>query len=380
MKLLILIPSYLSKNTFKKWCENPISPLSKVIITLLLTLLSILVLVFFAEAKNQLLNQLKKSNSYTIYISEQIGSKTSPQLLRKSYDEENLWYENFSPEHITYIRQPFMFTKDSKGKSIPVIIFNQSLPHLRQTKNNYPTAWLLSKSPVDITRKEEVFIDGVSMFVTPAKMPEVLSTNINLEQAIAIPIEMAEPILTKGFTTHIIASLESAEQVEQFTSITSAYYKAEKRRTLSFSALEILTAIKQLSALQNKIRIGIVLITGFILATILGTIAWLEFRQEAYLLALLRTFGSPRFLLLIHSLLENLFLIAIAIAIAFKSWQPIYTSITNVTKNPNFSDVSQIPLQQEDIAIIILAATTGVILAIIPIIFGLKKQPGLILQ
>lgn len=193
-------------------------------------------------------------------------------------------------------------------------------------------------------------------------------------------MEMATSLLEYGFSTHIHARFENIDQVRTFITEANAYYHTENRGVRVISSLSILEGLEQIRVIQNYIRIAIISSCGIILAIILGTIAWLEYRQEAYLLALLRSFGTPRIILLTHAFFENLLLITIGIVSAFYIWKPIYKLLQTKIPDMNLSPAHSLSLNSTDAAIILSAGLIGVLIAMIPIAVGLRKPAGLILQ
>ncbi|SHJ61275.1 hypothetical protein SAMN02745181_2179 [Rubritalea squalenifaciens DSM 18772] len=383
MKSLILIPSYLWKNTLKRWFENPISPLSKILVPFLLGLLATLVLIFFAESEAQMRQKLKEGNSFDVYITEQSISLDNRLRAQTSIEDEEMWANYYTPDNVLYIRQIFTTVQWRRHqKQIPVIVYGSSLPELDTYREDLeaPTIWLLSKYAENLESKEAIQLGGKQITAIPKSIPPRLQAILNEDTIVAIPIEIALPILREGFTAHVHARFDNIEDVEKFVERAEAFYRIEKRNYQLFSALQVLQGLKKIQQIQQAFRIGIVLSCGLILALILGTIAWLEYRQEVYLLALLRSFGTPRLLLLVHGFLENLTLVSLGIYLSFITWKPIYRLVQERSAGFDLNPADSITLPGTDAQIILLAGIAGVGMAMLPVAFGLRKPTGLILQ
>ncbi len=383
MKSLILIPSYLWKNTLKRWFENPISPLSKILVPSLLGLLATLVLVFFAEAEAQLKVQLAKGDSYAVHVTETHKGFDNSLAGQISLSEEEMWQTHYREADFNYIRQPLVFAEfGMPRRRVPVVVYNDLYSELSKTNVNLdiPTIWFLCKSPELYTSRHVMKLGESSIVSTPKKISPAVLDNIKADRVLAIPLSMGEPILKDGFTTHMLARFKTIDEVAIFVAEVEAYYKAEHRNIRVFSALEILSSLEKIQQIQNYIRLGIITSCGLILALILGTIAWLEYRQESYLLALLRSFGTPRFVLIIHFFFENLLLVAAGILIAFEAWKPIYDALQSRVTSIDLRPASSLVLPNQDASIILISGLLGVLVAMIPIAFGLRKPAGLILQ
>ncbi|PQJ27950.1 hypothetical protein, partial [Rubritalea profundi] len=177
-----------------------------------------------------------------------------------------------------------------------------------------------------------------------------------------------------------LASFDSTEEVEKFAQLTDAYYTAQGRSPRTFSTLTLLKDINTLNEFQVYVRIGITVSCGIILSFIIGTIAWLEYRQESYLLALLQSFGTSKLILLIHTFFENFLLVTVGLFSALFSWEYIYDQLSSKISILTLQSAAQISIPQTDISILFIAASSSVLIAMFPIAIGLRKPPGLILQ
>lgn len=383
MKSLILIPSYLWKNTLKRWFENPISPLSKVLVPFLLGLLATLVLVFFSESEAQMRKKLKEGKSYDVFLTEQATGLDNRVQAELSLEDEAMWTSKYKPEQLIYIRQIFTTVEwERYSKTIPVIVYGDSMPELHKYREDLeaPTIWLMSKYSEDLMDIEVLTLGGKEFSAIPRPIPPRISAYLPDDTIVAVPLELAEPLLRDGYIAHIHASFDELEQTEKFVTQARAYYQAERRQFQLFSALEVLQGLRKIQQIQQLFRVGIVISCGIILALILGAISWLEYRQESYLMALLRSFGTPRILLLFHGFLENVLLVSLGIFFSFKAWKPIYRIVEQQSAGFQLNSADTINLPATDAQIILLAGVLGVAMAMIPVAFGLRKPSGLILQ
>ena len=383
MKSWTLIPFYLWKNTYRRWLEYAVSPLSKILIPALLASLSIVVLTLFTEIERELLEQLKKNSAYTVVTNELVGGEGAPTILRRSYAEELLWVDRFGGDVIRQIRQPLVSAVWQRTQYIPVFSYASSAADFDQTDVDVdapPTVWLLSTNPVYHDELQEVTIGGNSILAKGMKMPDWLRNGVAVENAVAIPSEMIATQLSQGFIMHTVANLSSIDEVKQFVTEVNAYYKAEGRQVKIVSALQILENLERISAIQRVVRSLIVIGCGVILALTLGSIAWLEYRQDSYLLALLRSFGAPAILLFVHMFLENLLLVMLGISIVALSWVPLYNLLGPKLQSIGLNTTTIPTIPTEDILIVMASGFIGVLFAMIPVAFGLRKPAGLILQ
>lgn len=381
MKSWTLIPFYLWKNTFKRWLEYPVSPCSKILIPALLGFLAVIVLALFSEVERELHNQLSKKSLYTVLITEFVQNDIAPTVLRQSYEEELMWTERYGLGVIKNVRQPLITATIHFSKSTPVIAFGASVTEFgSQSADTHPTVWLLENNPAKHGEIVEISISDKRTVAEIREIPIWVSQGLGMEQAVAVPIVMIEPYLLNGFMNHTIAELDSLKTLEKYVTEVSAYYQAEKRNIKIVSALEILKNIEQINTIQLVVRSLIVLGCGIILALTLGSIAWLEYRQESYLLALLKSFGTPSYILLIHMFIENLILVVGGLCVVMLSWGALYKIAITKLRAIGLQATELPPIAGADFGIILLAGFIGVLFAMVPVAIGLRKPAGLILQ
>ncbi len=379
MTSTILIPTYLWKNTFKRWQENPISPLSKIIITYLLCLFAILILVSFQQVKKTWLKQLQENNSLHIELNEFVEGNDASSYLPTFVEESKIWPYYFTDSKIDFYFQPNIRAQTSRGKYVRTLVALNHHDILSPNPSEGPQAVLLKEDIQPENTFEEVTLNNHSITVRCVPMPEILSSLSYGTELLLLDYDMTQSFTNVSFTSHIFAQLNSIEDVEKFAALSSAYYKAERRTLKTNSSLPILRQIKNLNSIQDYIRSGLVLGCGFILSIIIASIACLEVYQERYLFALLKSFGIPNFVLFFHIIFENFLAILIGLLLSFVSWKEIYDKLLSIPNIP-------IPLARDatlsfsDFSTVILFCLVSVILASSPAISTLRKPAGLTLQ
>lgn len=382
MKSWTLIPFYLWKNTCRRWFEYPVSPLSKMLIPALLGFLAVIVLTLFGQIERELRLQLEKASVYSVYVSEFVTGENAATVLRKSYEDEVMWASHYGQDTIRQLRQPLVSAVWNRNETVPVYAYTSSIAGLDGGvvgPDDPPVAWLLS-STTGAGQWEEVSVSGKRMLARSAAVPPWVRKGLSVSNAVLAPVEMVEPFLSKGFISHTLANFTTMGEVQQFVAEVSAFYGADRRQVKIVSALDILKNLERITAIQRIVRTLIVVGCGVILALTLGSIAWLEYRQDSYLLALLKSFGTPSFLLLVHMFFENLLLVLAGIVLVRLAWTPLFEMASPQLRSIGLPAVGAPTLPALDFAIIVLAGVVGVMLAMVPVAFGLRRPAGLILQ
>ncbi len=352
------------------------------LIPALLGLLAVIVLSLFGEIERELRIQLENASVFSVYVSEFVAGENAATILRKSYEDEIVWSTRYGKDAVRHLRQPLVSAVWDRNQTVPVYSYTSSLDSLVAgvAETDFPVAWLLTTAPSPSRQWVDISLSGKRTLARTAEVPPWIRKGLSVSEAVLVPVEMIEPLLNKGFINHTLANFSSVSQVQRFVVEVAAYYRADKRQVKIVSALEILQNLERITRIQQWVRTWIVVGCGMILALTLGSIAWLEYRQDAYLLALLKSFGSPSVVLLLHMFLENLLLVVIGILSVLLAWNSLYQLAAPQLRRIGLQAASLPVIPTSDVTIILLAGLAGVVLSMVPVAMGLRKPAGLILQ
>jgi hypothetical protein len=381
----ISIPFYLSKNTLKRWLEHPVSPLSKMLVPALLGFLAVMVLALFAGIEQELSRQLARSSIYQVVSTEMVYGDRTEEMIPLSAIEESMWIRRFPEAEIIQVKQPAVSARAGGNHNLPVLASGSStrffdLDEASADPGSPPSLLLLTSRPPAASKGMSVKYGNTIAFARMVPIPEWVRRDLGMEEVLLAPSYTVEPLLRRGFAMHTVARMRTTNEVRDYVTAAQAFYRAEGRQVKILSALPVLEELDRLRKTQNLVRTLIVMACGIILAMTLGSIAWLEYRQEAYLLALLRSFGNPAIMLFLHMLLENLLLVICGILTAWFAWLALRANASSWLGDSGFGQLETVSPAQTDFLIVLIAGIVGVFLAMLPIAIGLRRPPGLILQ
>lgn len=381
----ISIPFYLSKNTSKRWLEHPVSPLSKMLVPGLLSFLAVMVLALFSSVEEELTRQLERSSIYQVVSTEMIYGDRTEEMIPLSAIEESMWRRHFPGTEIIQVKQPAVSARIGGNPNLPVLASGSAsqlfdLADATAGPEAPPRLILLTNRPRDATEGVSVKYGNTTAYAHIATIPAWVQRDLGMEEVLLAPSFTVEPLLRRGFAMHTVARMRTTAEVREYVTTAQAFYRAEGRQVKILSALPLLEELDRLRKTQVLVRTLIVMGCGVILAMTLGSIAWLEYRQEAYLLALLRSFGTPAIMLFLHMLLENLLLVVCGILAAWLAWFALRTHAASWLGESGIGRLDAVAPAQADFLIVLIAGVAGVCLAMLPIAIGLRRPPGLLLQ
>jgi hypothetical protein len=171
--------------------------------------------------------------------------------------------------------------------------------------------------------------------------------------------------------------------VAHFVAAIQNYFAMERRNPPQIqSALGMVKELENLQSRQAQWRNAMAGMLGLAVALVFGAIAVLEFRQNAYVTALLRSFGTPGKALYLRQWIENGVLANLAAISAIVILAAFHRELFGLLGFP--SDLLNLnkanPYLSWEIALILLWVNVGAFLSSLSVAIGLKQPVGEILS
>jgi hypothetical protein len=148
------------------------------------------------------------------------------------------------------------------------------------------------------------------------------------------------------------------------------------------SALPLIKELERLQGRQKQWRTLLAGVLGLAIALVYGAIAVLEFRQNLFIGALLRSLGAPGRFLYFRQWFENAFLANLAALGAILLVASLHRQIFGALGFP--ANILQLrdanPYWSFEIALILIYVNAGAFLSSLPVAVGLRQAVGAILN
>lgn len=380
----ILIPTYLLKNTLHRWWENLASPATKVLVPFLISCLALLVLGFLKTIEGSLSDQLTRDDLRAIQLSEGFYGDDAEQGVYTIVADRELWLP-YTDIYESFQRVP-VSVETRWMPQTPVLVYDQELSfvELPEAVPGEPREMFLLLNGKILNREETIVFQQISISVAVREMPELIAEVFGGKALIMIPLEVAEQILPQGFVQMQRLIPKAGTSPGALEERIRTYSNLEDRQIQISSSVAILERLEILLKGQQAARWVLGAIVTLILSLILASLSLLEFRQEAYLVALLRSFGVRSGTLLFHIFLESCFLtylgVGLGILVVGRFFPMALGRLAEMSGELNLKIPAPAVASEADLKLLFLAATVGVILATLPIMWGMRKRPGLVLS
>lgn len=381
MKSWTLIASYLWKDTWSRWLEQPSSVLSRIFVGSLLVTVATVILVAFNLLERNLRTRLENFGINTIITREMLGS-TDPEVLPNRTRPDRLEpLANYGDE--IRLRQFYARAQTPWTKDLMVMSYNQqALPFLAGLiATNTPLVYFNESLPenslVEVTYQRQHDMAVV-------RRPEGIWKPLVTQQLLLVPQGWSPEAERMGYIdTTVFRRNEQAVSIERFVQAIQAMFNAEGRTPPQVqSAVGMIRELESLQERQMQWRSAMAGMLGLAVALVFGAIAVLEFRQNAYVSALLRSFGAPGKALYIRQWIENAFLANLAAISAILLLACFHADLFKMLGFPrdllNLNKFN--PYLSWEMALVLFWVNVGAFLSSISIAIGLRKPVGEILS
>jgi hypothetical protein len=381
MNSSILIASYLWKDTWSRWLEQPSSLLARLFVGSLLVMVATVILVAFSLLELSLRARLESFGLDTLVIRENV-SGVDPELLPNSERPDRLAPLQSAGEKIR-LRQLYVRAQTELQGDVPVMTYPpDALPRLAHWLDEAtPLVYFNEHLPENILLR--VTLGHQSGMAAVHRMDSFLKP-LGLDNLLLVPQEWGLDAERIGFNeTTIFQRQNSALPMERYVEAVNLLYTADRRPPPQMqSALPILKELERLQGRQRQWRLLLAAVLGLALALIYGAIAVLEFRQNLFIGALLRSLGAPSHFLYLRQWFENAAVGNVAalgaiVLIAFLHRQ-IFAGLGFPASVLNLNDVN--PYWSFEVVLILLCVNIGAFLSSLPVAIGLRRPVGDILN
>ncbi len=384
MKSSILIASYLSKDIWHRWYENPGSFLSRLLVASLLGGLLCGVQLAFRYAELSLQKEIGRLGLHNVTITHHVASAGSSAGKKTSVAPLLEHLQQFgSTLHLRHL--PGNAEIELAGDAIAVTADRPTLVTLAPA--------LEKAGPSDVYVFLEGIPEGLPLWITYQggdRSARVVSVPPKLQQLFG-----ERPVLVFPELEH--AAVEEAGYMETFLLLGDArripdlpllvdaiglvLSKEGFDRAKVISAVPWLERLRNLQTRQQRWGVWFGIFCGVLVALVYGSITILEYQQNAFLSALIRSFGISARFVLFRYLAESIILAIIAAACAVMAvWLALpVLEIWMEISHEGFRSLREELLVPHNLWTSLRWLAGGAIVAVLPVLMALRRPVGRIL-
>lgn len=371
----ILIASYLWKDTWRRWFEQPGSILARSVVTIIMVALAVLLLVGFQMQIEKLRDQIESFGLDNLLLVETISPSDEAVAPDHRFGSLRQWGD------LITVKKLLLNGQASDGSRVSVVSYgDQDLRGLKNYLKYGHEIFLITAGQrqglvVDF-EIEGKFFRGVTL------QPDAEMSQLMQGDTLFIPENLGEEYEERGYS--MIYYLQRAAGAPSIKDISAALNSVVRRD--GFGRIDLRSADMlrdQLNKLQDQqatMRFWMAALLGAALSLIYGTLSVLEFRQSMYVSALLRSFGAPRVLLALRTVGENLIIVnAVALGVIWllsEKHNLIFKSLRLSAVDNNLYNL----YWGTETLWILAFANIGVIFSSLPVLFAMRKPVGKVLN
>lgn len=312
MKAWTLIAFYLSKDIWSRWLEHPGAVLARLLVGVLLAALLLFAQAGFLLAGRSLETRVARLGAGTLLLTEVSG----PDRADRPSLGEILAPLGDHAELLAF-RQLGVRARDPLRGDLVVLSYGMathatiapSLAGLPPSALHYVTKDL----PPGITL--DIELDGVIRHAVTVAPPAWLSRLPLVNPLLILPEDQTGAWMRNGHLEFclLLADPANPDEVRSLAAAVRTLLLVERRDTAQLQSPEnLLAEIQKLDSTRRRTQAAAGIAGGLVIALVFGAIASLEYRQNRYIVALLRSFGAPRTLVFLRYAAEAVILLAFA--------------------------------------------------------------------
>jgi len=382
MKAWILISFYLLKDIWRRWFETPGGVFSRLLVALILALLLLVIDAAFTLTAASVREKISQLGVRTIVLMRAVG-------VNEARTENSYLVDLLRPIEndgtVLRLMQAGRRGVDELGKRRMLYVYDsQMLGPLMSV--------LPSKPQSEVLVISEDFPPGMTMHVVINDETEVdacvirpptwlLKFGAN-EASILLPESEFSDLLDDGFYELIVFMGDDDANLTKIESDVRTILALEDMTGVQItSPAGLLKELDELENTQRNWRGGFGLFGGLAVALVFGSISILEYRQNRFILALLKSFGVPSLLLVARYLVESVCLVTLAAFLARAAAIQLHPVIFKmIGVEPNLVDLTVIdPYAWSAVWAQFGGLGFGALLSVVPIVFAMRTAVGKIL-
>lgn len=382
MKSSTLIASYLWKDTWKRWCEQPGSPLARLFVTALLVAVATVILVAFQLLEHTLRQRLERFGLDTLLVRSNVSPDT-PAFFRQGEGPDPLALLASDGRKLR-LRQLLVRARTELEENNMVVFTYppEALPVLAGMLSPDSAVVCLSDTlPKKALMRVQI---GRHSLLAAVSRPEDWLRALSTDDILLAPQGWLTDDEQLGWIeTTVFQRAPSAPPLDRIISAVNVLSALDQRTPPEIqSALPLMRDLDELEARQTEWRGLLAAILGGAVALVYGAIAVLEFRQNLFVGALLRSFGAPAALLYFKHWFENILLVNLGAIAAICAVALLHSAIFGPLGLPTgtLSSTGPSPYNAIVLASIFLWINLGALLSSMPVAAGLRRPVGELLN
>jgi hypothetical protein len=381
MKSSTLIASYLWRDTWSRWLEQPSNLIARLFIGGLLVMVATLILAAFALMERSVQSRLERFGLNTLVVRELVHG-ADPEFSLASARADRLEPLGKAGLKLQFrqmlVRAQTDWQKDLLAMTYSPEMFPALLPWL---SDDSPLVCLSDSLPENF--RIQIALEHQSGVAVVRRMPDSFRP-LGQEDILLVPQGWAPAAERLGYMeTTLFERKKTAAPLDRYVDSIRLMYALDRRPAPQIqSSIPLLRELDELKARQAQWRILLAAILGLSVALVYGAISVLEFRQNLFVSALLRSLGTPSRLLYLRHWGENALLanVAAIVSIAVVAWfhHSIFGKFGFTGKVLDLSEIN--PYWSSEVLLVLACVNAGAFFSSIPVAFGLRRPVGAVLN
>jgi hypothetical protein len=319
MKSSILIASYLLKDILRRWLETPGALLTRGLLATVLALALLWIQAAFIFSAWALEERIERLGVDTLMV---VNNRSPDDILMAKPSLDKLLYPLVAEDGALFLRAPFLQARSELGQRPQVFVMNQ----MQRLALQAQLGELVAEPAIlfDLSLPQavpiQVFVEGMELTAMSAKPPvsmQRMKTFFNTTQVLLLNPASVAFTADRHDREILFMQVGDLDKIPELLDAIQLLLHGEGIGSYQIvSAGDWLEELSELKRQQAMLWRFCIAFGAGLLVLVFGSVAILEYRQNVFIAALIRSFGIPRAVLLMRYAVESLTIIVIAGAAA----------------------------------------------------------------
>lgn len=380
---MILIAFYLWKDIWRQWLTNPISLLSRVAVSSFLLLIALCVGVYFKAVEASVSSELEQMGLGRVMLTQFVYGERLTDI-SGSLDQRMAGMKA-DGAYVYFRRVPQLADVELVGE-VPVLTYRDmdlfDLKHFLPQVDQIGAYLVTNQASIPEGATLGGWIRGLDL-----RFEVIHPSDIDLKQFgdrsfLLIPSQWVPWLEETGYVEMILFESRSDDlkQLEENIRKIQLFLSLDRYNEVTMnSGVSILERLEKLREQQDFWSWVIRAVVASLIVLIFASTAFLEYRQNIYLSALLQSLGVSKSFIYVRYFLEQMILLFLGLLIAFGMMSIGLEQVTwpSGLQGVDFTAFFALPVVVREWAPILLLTA---VLSLMPVLIGLRKEVGRILQ
>lgn len=379
---MILIAFYLWKDIWRQWLTNPISFVARVAVSSFLFLIALGIGVYFKAVEDSLSRELEGMGLGRVMLTQFVYGERLADI--SGGLDQRLAGLKEDGAYVYFRRVPYQAEIEILGKT-PILTYRDKdlvdLKHFLPAVDGM-SGYLITRSEIPSGSIIGGWVRGLDLRFKAVRADDLDLEQLGDQSFVLIPAHWVPWLEETGYVEMILFEADASDlnRIGEILRKIQLFLRLDRYDEVSLqSSANLLERLEKLREQQAFWSWAITVVVSALIVLVFASTAFLEYRQNIYLSALLQSLGVSRAFIYVRYFIELLLLLILGLSLALGVLLATlhYGNLPAALQNVDFTTLFYLRAVIVQWGPVLLVTT---LLGTLPVCIGLRKEVGRLLQ